>query len=312
MKARRLFGIAAATTALTLGAAAAATAAPAHPDLTGPYAPFDNCPADAPAMGTAPPRLAMGCVASIVNGGSFKIGSQTVKITHPVTTQFGVVSALDADGKQKFEVVPPADGHALDAKPEWVPGGLLGIMTPSSVPEPLHGLLVNLLEKNELLGVSATVEQAGPISDFAILPPAFTLPVKIHLHNVLLGSKCYIGSDKNPIVLKPAASLTGDPAPSLSIGTIAGYTSADILAIDNLTLKDETFSVPEASGCGLLGLGLLDSAINSKLGLPSPSGQNAAIFTDAKALFLDVFSDNQQDDLLQILATQPEVTTLNP
>lgn len=307
MKARRLVGVAAATTALTLGGAGAALAAPAHPELTGPYAPFNNCPASDPAMAGSPPGLATGCIASIVNGGSFKIGSQTVKITHPVTTQFGMY--LDSDGTH---VVPPADGKALDAQPEWVPGGLLGIMTPASVPEPLHGLLENLLEKNELLGVSATVEQAGPISDFAILPPAFTLPVKIHLHNVLLGSKCYIGSDKNPIVLKPAASLTGDPAPSLSIGTIAGYTSADILAIDNLTLKDETFSVPEASGCGLLGLGLLDSAINSKLGLPSPSGQNAAIFTDAKALFLDVFSDNQQDDLLQILATQPEVTTLNP
>ena len=42
------------------------------------------------------------------------------------------------------------------------------------------------------------------------------------------------------------------------------------------TFVSDTFAAPEATGCGYGGL--LDSLINTKLGLPAAAGTNTAIF----------------------------------
>jgi hypothetical protein len=69
-----------------------------------------------------------------------------------------------------------------------------------------------------------------------------------------------------------------------------------VLEILNAVATDDTFSVPAATGCGPQGVA--DDAINSLLGLPSPSGNNHLVL-NGNSLFADDFSDgNQANELL--------------
>jgi hypothetical protein len=140
--------------------------------------------------------------------------------------------------------------------------------------------------------VTATVESAGPPADFNSLAaliggPILTLPVKIHLSNLLLGGKCYIGSDENPIVLHPEG--VGNPTFDFFSFDPDGTTnpSGDYAQIVLTgTQQDDSFAAPAAHGCGLqIPLAndkyLLDGAVNNKVGLPSPSGNNLLVLDDA-------------------------------
>jgi hypothetical protein len=98
---------------------------------------------------------------------------------------------------------------------------------------------------------------------------ALKVPVKIHLHNLVLGPNCYIGSNADPIVLNLQETPTSRPVPS-------GNGGATI--VTGVEVADDTFAVPGASGCGLFGT--LDPILNLKVGLPSPSGKNAALIDE--------------------------------
>ena len=133
---------------------------------------------------------------------------------------------------------------------------------------------------------------AGPITNFSPLGETpFTLPIKIKLNNPLLTGKCYIGSDSDPIVLNPTFNPVGslnfepDPDPVL-------FPNVAVLSITGSTLTDDVFSVPGATGCGPGGVA--DAAINARLGLPSPSGNNHLVLNDNDALFADDFSPTDQ------------------
>jgi hypothetical protein len=65
-----------------------------------------------------------------------------------------------------------------------------------------------------------------------------------------------------------------------------------VVSINGSTLTDDTFSVPGATGCGPGGSA--DAAIDARLGLPSPSGNNHLVLTDNDALFADDFSESDQ------------------
>jgi hypothetical protein len=52
------------------------------------------------------------------------------------------------------------------------------------------------------------------------------------------------------------------------------------LVITNNSLVDNTFAAPEATGCGGIFSFLLDSIIDSKIGLPAASGTNTAILNN--------------------------------
>ena len=118
--------------------------------------------------------------------------------------------------------------------------------------------------------------------------------MKIKLINPLLGGKCYIGSDDDPIVLHPTIisgtlAFVPDPDPVRFPNTV-------VLEVLDAVATDDTFSVPTATGCGPQGVA--DDAINSLLGLPSPSGNNHLVL-NGNSLFADDFSDaNQADELL--------------
>lgn len=248
--------------------------------LNGLWPPFTRCPVDNPALlATNGVTAAPLCIANSSPDGEIKLGNTTAT-TGNTNLQLGGV-ANDA-GVSVFS--PP--GGALVADPVQVPGGLLGLMCPSS--NPLVAAVCNSITNSTLNRVTATVRPAGEPSDFdtsAALQqgvPIVTLPVKVELDNPLLAPGCSIGSDDDPIVLRPenttqpngafdTADLDGTPNPA---GILTRITT-------QANQGDDSFAVPGASNCGLLGL--IDAAVNLQQGLPSPSGNNYLVLDNATA-----------------------------
>ena len=96
------------------------------------------------------------------------------------------------------------------------------------------------------------------------------VPIKVHLHNdAVLGPNCYIGSNADPIVLNLVETPTSSPQ------LTSGGPGGNAIISTGVEVADNTFAVPGANGCGLLGA--LDAALDLKVGLPSPSGKNSAL-----------------------------------
>jgi hypothetical protein len=248
--------------------------------LNGIWAPFTRCPVDSPSMLAANGvSTDPACIANESPNGSIKLGNST-QTTGATNLQLG--ATID-DATGAFSLVSPAGG-ALVAAPVNVEGGLLGLMCPSDVP--LVKAICDGLVGSPLNAVTATVEQAGAPSNFSrtaalsLGQPIITLPVKVHLQNPVLGPNCYIGSNTNPIVLRPEnttqpslaaaiGDLDGTPNPSGALARLTGTS----------TQGDDSFAVPGATGCGLLGV--LDAAVNLQQGLPSPAGNNNLVLNNA-------------------------------
>ncbi|AKZ60203.1 putative secreted protein [Streptomyces ambofaciens ATCC 23877] len=277
-----------ATTATALGTAlgafasmGTATAAVAVPN--GEWAPFTRCPVDAPAM-LAADGLARTpqCVVSTSPNGSIKLGKTTVT-TGRTNLQIGVIQ--NSDGTSS--VVAPAGG-ALIADSATVPGGLLGLMCPSNIPAVTA--ICEQLSNSSLNKITATVESVGAPYDFnqtaGILTdePIVALPVRIHLENPFLGSKCYIGSAAKPIVLRPENRQFPEFGMSFfrGDGTVADDGEMSRINLTGATQNDSSFAVPGASGCGLGLFGLIDAAVNAKTGLPSAAGNNSLTLNNAQ------------------------------
>ena len=273
--------------------AAPAMAAVGYPTPGGIYAPFTNCPLRNPVMRGSVGGSATGCIASINTSGTFTINGIPTPITHPVIVQFGVWSPPNATPNQfSGGVVQPANGQSLVTSPEQVPGGLpLLLLCPGSTPG-----VAKLCKKAMTSGhteVTAQVLSAGPIDNFQLT--TFTQPVKIKLSNPLLGGNCFIGSDSDPIVLNPNI-ISGNLQFFFDPDTVR-FPNTAVLAILDAVATDDTFSVPAATGCGPGGVA--NDAINSLLGLPSPSGNNHLVL-NGTSLFADDFSDgNQANELLE-------------
>lgn len=172
--------------------------------------------------------------------------------------------------------------------PAQLPGGLVGLMCPSNVL--LVTSLCNEAVNDGLNAVTATVESAGPPSNFSIAnqfevgQPIITLPVKVHLQNPLLGSNCYIGTNSDPIVLHPV-NLTAPKFTSQSGLFDANGTPDPNGPLEALVLVanegDSSFAAPGATGCGGVLSPVVDAAVNLKDGLPSPSGSNSVVLNNA-------------------------------
>jgi hypothetical protein len=250
--------------------------------LNGIWGPFTRCPVDSPSMLAADGVSSdPACLANSSPSGSIKLGNST-QTTGASNLQLG--ATID-DATGEFSLVSPPGG-ALVAEPVNVEGGVLGLMCPSDIP--LVTAICDGLVGSPLNAVTATVEPAGEPSNFSRAAalqqgqPIITLPVKVHLENPVLGPNCYIGSNSDPIVLRPEnttrptlasaiGDLDGTPNPP---GRLARLTSS-------ATQGDDTFAVPAARGCGLLGV--LDPAVNAQQGLPSPSGNNYLVLNDASS-----------------------------
>ena len=281
MSLRSLVAVAAAFVAVTAVAtpAAAADTRAAPPTLAGLWAPLNRCPVDAAAMRAADGiTVISSCVSSSAASGTIKLGSTTLT-TGATDLQLGLINN---DGV--YSTVAPSGGAVVGA-PVDIPGGILGLMCPSKIP--VISDICRQVVNSPLNRVTATIESAGAPRDFNLGAgvgtgtPIVTLPVKIRLDNPFLEPNCYIGTNSNPILLKPA-NLTpptggvvgfnadGSPNPAGEMG---------YLTLTGASQGDSTFAVPGASGCGLFGL--LSGAVNLKQGLPSAAGKNSLVLNNA-------------------------------
>lgn len=246
---------------------------------TGIYANFTQCPTKVTGVNL--------CVFGQTTSGEFKIKKTTVPITKTITLQGGII-LNESTGAETF--VNAANGETLSKTPETVPGGLLKILAPEFLPEPLKKIFNEFINKG-FTGATASTELVGTVTInrtalFEGAPDALDLPVRVHLENEFLGPKCYVGSKAHPVNLELTTGTTSPPLPNEPIKGNPGEPEikegGNLLIIRKNSLVNNTFSAPEAEGCGsqiLFGLftGLIDDAVNSELELPSTSGHNTAI-----------------------------------
>jgi hypothetical protein len=265
----------AASMVLTPAAHAAGT-----PTLNGDWAPFNRCPVTNSAMISADGVKQIDvCVSSNSPVSSVKLGGTTLT-GGDNNIQFGLVGTF-ASG---FRVISPPGG-AISAAPVSIPGGLLGLMCPSDIP--VVSAICAEVVGSPLNAVTATIESAGNPTNFNFTAgiskgiPIMSVPIKIQLNNPLLGPDCTIGTNSDPIVLKPENLVQPNVKTEFFKGNGTPDTNGPLYSIYNTggTQGDSTFAVPGASGCGLLGI--LDFAVDLKEGLPSASGSNNLVLEKA-------------------------------
>jgi hypothetical protein len=279
--------------AVALGAMLAAIAVPsAMAEPKGEFSVFKECP-----IGTAGLK---GCLVSRTESGEIVMGNKkeakektAVPIVNTQTLQGGFGNPNPETGQEPF--YGAKNGETLSKTGQKVPGGVTDFVKCNEISNGILRTLCEWVFENGLTGVTAVTELAKPASDIYLneyalesefpyppYPPALVLPVKIHLENDLFGGECYIGSNSEPIELALTTGATDPPPPNVSIhgklGEMYGKDGGEILVIKDNTLKGNAFAVGKAHGCGLLGL--LDGLIESKLGLPSPAGENTAILNN--------------------------------
>jgi hypothetical protein len=230
---------------------------------TGGYAVFAQCPVKTAKVN--------GCIYSPTTSGYITIAKTEVPIVATQVLQGGLLRPEEEFVKH---MAPALNGETLTKTAQKVPGGLAGLVECDKIKEILLRISCELLFENGLTGVNAVTELAEPASSVVLnsaneqlgTGTALTLPVKVKLENSLLGGECYIGSSKEPIKLNLTTGKTSG-GPTGKPGTQTTKEGGGILVISGVSLVSNTFTVPKASGCGVLGI--LDGIIDEKLGLPS-------------------------------------------
>jgi len=224
----RRTAVGAAAVLATLGLASAPAAAengyvPSEAD-------FATCPAK-PAGATD-----WTCYAATVLDGTIDIGSVRVKVDSPL-------KLVTAQGK--------VNGTKI-AKLGSLTGGELTIQTP------LPGTPLYI---QDLTGTKVRIAATGHVSPGTTMPRDFG--VKFRFTHPLISDSCWVGSDSNPIQIKPVIGLA---LPELR----------NNLLMLRVWTTDNTFALPKASGCGLFNGGLIDLAVNDRFNLPNNPGDNKA------------------------------------
>jgi hypothetical protein len=198
------------------------------------------------------------CVNVQQRSGNLRIGSFNVPL-HETLELRGI---LVPNGTATPTFRPPTGSTGFIGRPERVPGGLLGI-------EWIPG--TSVLAITELAGSPSDIRLS--LADFSI-----RIPIKMRLVNTLLGMDCHIGTNSRPVSLNLITGTTSPPPPNTpisgSIGTFGEIPVEGVSVTGNRNVEN-SFAVPGATECGL-GLGLINSLVNLKLGLPSAAGNNSA------------------------------------
>jgi hypothetical protein len=270
---------------------------------TGDFAIFKQCP-----RFTAGVNL---CLYSQI-GGEMTLGKLTVPIVSTVTVQFGIML-----NEETFEekVVGALNEETLSPIPQPVPGGLSSLIDCNEIKDKWfpgrvrRGVCKAMLDNPRFTTVNATTELARPASEISVNKhneevkegTALSLPVRVHLENPLLGRRCYIGSSTDPIVFNLTVGTTSPPPPNEPItgkfGSINAKDEFEFIEVTGHTQVDNTFSAPEATGCGGPFSVLVDSLIDKKIGLPSPAGYNTVIHsgTADEATTVGVIASEQEE-----------------
>jgi hypothetical protein len=180
-------------------------------------------------------------------------------------------------GQGRATVKPLAaalNGETLTKTAQKVPGGLAGLVECDKISNFIERILCEGFFENGLTGVNAVTELAESASSVVLNSAneqlgqgtALTLPVKVKLENPLLGSECYLGSNKEPITLNLTTGATSG-GPTGKPDTKTTKEAGGIAVISGVSLVSNTFTAPKATGCGLLGI--LDAILDEKIGLPS-------------------------------------------
>jgi hypothetical protein len=247
---------------------------------TGEFANFGECPQSNHSVNQ--------CIYAQTTSGQFSIGTTEVPITKPITLQGGLI--LTEEPRSETFVDANVPGNTLSLTPQTVPGGLLKILAPKGWPTFLQNFFNEIVNKG-ITGVTETTELTGTpilnrVSLLTGLGTALVLPTRVHLENSFLGNECYIGSKAHPVNVELTTGTTSPPLPNEpikgSIGEVEFRHENELVVIKKNSLVNNSFAAPEAEGCGsqiLFGLftGIIDSAVDSEIGLPSASGHNTAI-----------------------------------
>jgi hypothetical protein len=222
------------------------------------YEIFSNCPDR-----SVDPAITV-CFTTRVTSGHLQMGDTNTPITDPIELDGALKPSPTVGG---IVIV----GH-FDGGRQQVPGGIIGITELDWLINLFPGDLLKLYAEPELAGEVL----GGPFAE------TLTLPMRVKLDNPLLSNNCYIGSVANPVTLNLTVGTTNPPPPNTPISGQAGDAGPHpvlpgVIQVTNETRVDNAFAAPAASGCGFLGLGLIDALVNSVAGLPSPAGTNETI-----------------------------------
>jgi hypothetical protein len=254
---------------------------------TGDFTVFKQCPRFAPSIAEL-------CLYAQIMSGEVTINKLTVPITRPTTFQGGIDVGT---GKEEETFVAALGGETLANTPQPIPGGISALIDCNeakgeSLPAQAERGKCKALLRRPHVSTDAyeTVELARPADEIGIgrlndifeEGNALTLPVKIHLENPALGNSCYIGSSAEPILFQMTSGTTKPPPPNKPIHGAAGelhiLDEGLFVVVDGPRfLVNNTFSAPAATGCGGHFASVFDPLIDSKIGLPAPSGYNTVI-----------------------------------
>jgi hypothetical protein len=253
-----------------------ATSASAH---SGEFAKFNYCPSTKAEV--------FKCIDSVTNSGYITIGKKKTPIVNPVTLQGGY-SATNREKKRISSFFEATNGVTLSKTPQPVPGGLAGLVNCDEISNFFERIACELFFENEATGVNATLELAKPasaieVSEFNLANEegtALTLPVKVHLENLFLGSTCYIGSNSAPIYWHLTTGESVPPSPFTPISGTSGsgefIENSEIGVLKGAVLVDKTWAAPEPNGCTEPFSILVDPIIGLKLGIANNAGENIA------------------------------------
>ncbi len=266
---KRCVTMASVVSIVVLAMAASASAEKEH-HPTGEYARFNQCPMENPKT-----ELCILMQAS----GEFQIGRLDLPI--PNTIQGGLRYS-EGTTFQSFETIPASNGESLVRVAQALPGGIFALVKADRYPQYLRNFCKHL-PNNFVCQLTATAETVGPpaidlINLLIENGTALEIPLRLHLKNPFLGSKCYIGSASNPVTL---AYTTGSEPPlgvepelKGQTGRTSGREERDILVVEDSKLVDNSFSAPGVEGCGGPQSSVVDREIDEKQDLPSPAGHN--------------------------------------
>lgn len=244
---------------------------------TGDFAKFNQCPSKTAGVEH--------CLTSVTNSGEIVLGKKKTPIEHAVTLQGGY-----GEENETTHIMPfygASNGETLSKTPQEVPGGLLGIVPPEESPA-LVKALSKFFFQNSITGVNATLELAKPateiqLSDFNLeleSGVALKLPVKVHLENLFLGSKCFVGSSSSPLIWNLTTGTTSPPEPNTPITGSSGLAEFKdefrIAELKENILVENAWAAPAAEGCGGILSFLVDPVIDTMIGLPATAGHNTA------------------------------------
>jgi len=224
----------------------------------------------------------------------FKAGTVTVQLKMPVTLRGGI-----GIGENEEDTWFGAEGaETIQATPQVAQPLTKDVNTALLSASELNRYTYYVKVSHETK-VTATVELAGPASAIKVsvgnllseTGTAFAFPVKLKLSNPFVGPDCYVGSDSKPIIVEFTTGASGALQGKSGSTAKQDRNGFDLTVLTD-TLVDASFASPGVEGCGVAGGA--DAAINSALGLPSPSGQNLAILNGTLKL---ATAENAQEGL---------------